>query len=249
MNPFILSFFIPFLAGISTLIGYFPTYIPSYYHDKVIGFSLSFSAGVMVAISCLSLIPEAISYLKGFPSLPSFLLFSIFFLLGILFSFSIDQIITKKKETKLYQIGIVSMITLILHNLPEGILSYLTTTKDLKLGISLSFAIAIHNIPEGIAIAIPIYFSTKSRRKSILYTALSGFSEVLGAILAYFFFKNTINSYLFMTLLDTTSGVMLMISFKELIPNSFDYLSLKEFLYSFLGGILLMSLCIFYFHI
>ncbi len=40
---------------------------------------------------------------------------------------------------------------IVLHNLPEGILTLFTNAADSALGPSLALAIALHNIPEGIA--------------------------------------------------------------------------------------------------
>ena len=242
--------FISFLAGISTILGCFPTYLPYSYHEKIIGLSLSFSAGIMISISIFSLIPEAFSYLNTVPFIVSFLLFSLFFVLGVISSQTIDNIISNMgNDSKLYQLGIISMITLMIHNIPEGVMTYLTISSDFHLGLSLSMAIAIHNIPEGIAIAIPIYYSCKKRKMAFFYTALSGFSELFGAILSFLFLRRYISSYLLMTILSMTAGIMMDISFLELIPNSFQYISIKDFIYSFLLGIIVMIVCIYFFQI
>ena len=65
------------------------------------------------------------------------------------------------------------MIAIILHNIPEGIATYLSGEFNYKLGLSLTIAIALHNIPEGISIALPIYYGTKSRGKALIYTLAS----------------------------------------------------------------------------
>ena len=70
------------------------------------------------------------------------------------------------EDTKLYKVGIVSMLAIILHNIPEGIATYVTGVSNKTLAISLTIAIALHNIPEGISIAVPIYYSTKSKLKA-----------------------------------------------------------------------------------
>ena len=245
MNILIISL----LAGISTIIGCFPIYFPYSYHNRIIGYSLSLSSGIMLSISILSLIPESLSYLKGLNTIPSLLIFGIFFLLGILSSKTIDKIVTLKENTKLYQIGIISMITLIIHNIPEGIISYLTTTSNFRLGISLTFAIAIHNIPEGIAISIPIYYATRSHRKAIQYTAISGLSEFVGAVIACIFIKNHITPHLLMSILAMTSGIMIDISLTELLPEAKEYISLKERIICFLLGFIIMFICIYLFQI
>ena len=62
-------------------------------------------------------------------------------------------------DKKLYKVGFISMIAIILHNIPEGIATFVATNSDITLGISLAIAIAMHNIPEGISISVPIYYS------------------------------------------------------------------------------------------
>ena len=46
--------------------------------------------------------------------------------------------------------------------------------KSHTVGLSLSIAIAIHNVPEGVAVALPVYFATKSRWLGFKYAFLSG---------------------------------------------------------------------------
>ena len=66
-------------------------------------------------------------------------------------------------NSKLYKLGIITMLVIMMHNIPEGIATYITTTQNINLGITLTIAIALHNIPEGISISIPIYYSTGSK--------------------------------------------------------------------------------------
>jgi zinc transporter ZupT len=48
-------------------------------------------------------------------------------------------------------------------------------------GLSIAVAIALHNIPEGVAVALPVYFATKSRWTGFKYAALSGEGHSAGA--------------------------------------------------------------------
>ena len=250
MRNLFISFFIPFLAGLATMIGILPTYISKKHQDSMIVFSLAFSAGVMINISVFSLLVEAYKLLFSNNSLLSIIIIFIYFIIGIIFSIALDfQLEKKVNNSKLYQLGIFSFFALIIHNIPEGITTFLTTSFNLKLGISLSLAIALHNIPEGIAIAIPIFYSTNNHKKAFLYTLISGFSEFLGSVFAFFFLKEKLNSFLLSGILSSTAGIMLYISFFELIPNSLQYKRKSLSFYGFFLGNIVMLICHFIFHI
>lgn len=248
MKQEIYSLLIPFLSGSSTLLGYLPIYLPKKYQNTIIQKSLSFSAGIMITISLFSLIPESLKYLTKRINFLSIIIILILFVLGIIISQETNKIIEKKiPNNSLYRIGIVSIIVLILHNIPEGITTYLTTTNNIKLGISLAIAIAMHNIPEGIAIAIPIYYSTKNHKKAFIYTFISGFSELLGAILSYLFLSKYITKYLMTIILSITAGIMIHISITDLLKEALSFPNKKETIKEMFLGILLMLIIIFIF--
>ena len=132
------------------------------------------------------------------------------------------------------------MIIIIFHNIPEGIITYLTSMNNIKIGIKMSLAIAIHNIPEGISISMPIYYSTKSKSRALLYTFISGFSEFIGALITFLFLSNFITNVILGFIIAIISGLMIGISFLELIKEA------KKYTHSYyiwiLIGILLMLL-------
>ena len=120
-------------------------------------------------------------------------------------------------------VGVISAFTIILHNLPEGIITYLSSMTNIQLGISLTIAIALHNIPEGISIAVPIYSASKSRGRALFYTLLAALAEPIGAVLAFLFLKDIITNTNLGIILSLTAGIMLYISMFELLPNSLKY--------------------------
>ena len=245
MNRTLFSFLITFFAGITTLIGLLPIYIKRFNTSKIISSSLAFSAGVMISISIFSLIPESSLLIRNeIKYFPTILIVMIFVVIGICFSDKIDRKIEEKiSNNNLYKLGIISIIVLILHNIPEGITTFISTKANVSLGLSLSIGIALHNIPEGISIAVPIYYSTKNRKKAILYTLISGFSEFLGAVIAYLFLAKYINNLLLGIILAITAGIMLHISIYELLPNSFSYKMRKFTYFFFIIGFIVMIIC------
>ena len=239
MNNTIYSFIITLFAGLSTLIGIIPCLLKEKYKENIIITSLSFSSGVMLTISLISLIPESYTLLRETNQIPSTIIkLAFYIILGIIISTTINHKI-ESKDT-LYKLGIVSIITIILHNIPEGIATYISSSQDKSLGLKLAFAIALHNIPEGISIAIPIYYSTKSLKKATIYTLISGLSEFIGALITYIFLKNYITSTLLTLTLGITAGIMINISLKELLPNSLSYKKNRLSFLFFIIGIIIM---------
>jgi len=79
--------------------------------------------------------------------------------------------------------GMMAMVSISLHNIPEGIAVYLTCLKGVKSGLPLAIAMAFHNIPEGMAVAGPLFAATKSKKKAVLAATVSGLFEVVGCAL------------------------------------------------------------------
>ena len=98
----------------------------------------------------------------------------------------------------------------------------------------------MHNIPEGISISVPIYYSTNNKKKALLYTGVSALSEPFGAFLAYIFLKNIINDLILGILFSLIAGIMLQISFCELLPTARRYNNTKYLIIFFLIGVLFM---------
>ncbi|MBU0958377.1 MAG: ZIP family metal transporter, partial [Nanoarchaeota archaeon] len=98
---------------------------------------------------------------------------------------------------------------------------FVTSAGDLSIGIALAVAVAIHNIPEGIAISIPIFYATKSKKKAFLYSFGSGFVEPIGALIAILILMPILNPIILAFLLAFVAGVMVFISFDELLPLTF----------------------------
>lgn len=249
MNKIIFSFLTTTIAGFSTMLGIIPCYLKNKNQNKIICTSLSFAGGVMLYISLFSLIPESINLLKYKESFfPSFIKCLILTTIGIIISnFIVQKTEHIASNNKLYKLGIISIIALMLHNIPEGITTFISTTANPKLGISLAIAIALHNIPEGISIAIPIYYSTYNIKKAVTLTAISGFSELLGAVLAFVFIPSTINNNMLAIILAITAGIMLHIAAYELIPTSKRYGSLKTTVTFTIIGFSIMNLLSFLF--
>lgn len=229
------------ISGLSTMIGSVIIFCSKKQNNKILVFSLSFAATIMLGISITDLIPTAYTFLSKYYGIP---IIVIFFLLGSIFTFLIDQYIplnsNNKNNSKLYKIGIFSMLAICLHNIPEGIITFISSYENIALGISLTIAIALHNIPEGISISLPIYYSTNSKTKALLYTFISGISEPIGGLLIYLIFHNYINDYILNFILLFVAGMMSYLSLVKLLPEALNNKKYKLTIISILIGICIL---------
>ena len=115
------------------------------------------------------------------------------------------------------------MISLILHNIPEGIITLISNIANNNIGIKMTLGILIHNIPEGILIALPIYYSTKNHFKSFLYTLIAGLSEPLGGLVFYLLFKNYISYEVIKYFLLIVGGMMISLSINKILNKCLEY--------------------------
>lgn len=127
----------------------------------------------------------------------------------------------EQEESKnLIKTSLITALAISLHNFPEGVATFVSTLANPTLGVSVAVAIAIHNIPEGIAVAMPIYFATKSKWKAFLWSFLSGIAEPIGGLIGYAVIANMFSDTVFGVLFGFTAGIMIYISFKELLPTA-----------------------------
>ena len=213
-----------FLAGISTAFGSCLVFCIKKFKKSYLCFSLGLSAGIMIYISFVELLPEAIE--AG-----GFFLGNVVFFAGVLFIMVIDFLVpheyiaehmkVKKNHKRIVSAGVFTAIGIAIHNFPEGIAVFMSSFSDLSLGIPLAFAIALHNIPEGISIAVPIYYSTKSKKKAFLYSFASGLAEPLGALICVLFLMPYLTHEFVSLSLGFVAGIMVFISFDELLPIAY----------------------------
>ena len=145
-------------------------------------------------------------------------------------------------QKKIKYSGILLAIGLTIHNAPEGIAMGVGFLAASALGISMTIAIALHNIPEGISVSVPIYYATKSRKKAFWLSFFSGFAEILGALIGYFFLRAFFTDSVFGILFGGVAGIMVYISIDELYPTAREYGQGHIAIYGLIAGMAVMAL-------
>lgn len=210
---------ISIIAGLSTLLGLFFTinFKNNKYNQKIITISLSIAFIYMILVSLFDLFPESLKNLSNKPFLAVFLYILInYTIIKLILKISHKIKKSKVEEGELYFLGFINMISLLLHNIPEGIITCISTNYNFKLGLKISLSIIIHNIPEGIAIAVPIYYATKKRSRALLFLVISSLGEIVGAIFSLILLKNKINNQIIGYTLISISVLMISIAVEEI---------------------------------
>ena len=244
MNNVLGALLVATIAGLSTMIGSLVIIfkIKEEKYSKFITFCLAFSIAIMIGISIFDLIPESFfhcTFAYGFSK--SIILLLIAFIISYIIITFISSLMEKEGiKEDLYKLGILNMLVLILHNLPEGIATFLSSYQDMNLGIQLGLAIMLHNIPEGISIAVPIYYSTGSKLKAFKATFISGVAEPFGAILAFIFLKNYVSELMISIVLIIVAGLMITLSIQELLPKALKYKENKLLIIGLISGVVVV---------
>ena len=226
-DTILIAFLFSLAAGLSTGLGSLIAFFIKDFKHKYISLLMGFSAGVLIQISFMELLFSAVTE-------TGLLNASIAFFLGIVTIAAIEFLIPheyeeekltdkEKKNKRLMKTGLLVSVGIVIHNFPEGIITLFGTIKDPHLGLVLLIAVALHNIPEGISVSIPIYYATKNRKKAFLWSLLSGLSEPIGALIGFFVLSPFITPFVLNLALAFVAGIMVFISFDELLPLSLSH--------------------------
>lgn len=214
------------LSGATSLIGVF---LALYFKksNKAVVVGIGFSAGIMLAISFLELLPEAIKVKGVFPALLALIS-------GLVFIFLIDLIVPhihsvkgKGEVNKLTLTAYLVAFGLIMHDFPEGFAMANSFILAPKLGLLVAISIAIHNIPEEFAMAVPLVLAGKKRILMKL-AAVSALAEPLGAVFGLLLVSVLPGLNCF--LMAFAGGAMIFISLHALFPMAMRYKKISYFL-------------------
>ncbi len=244
------------LAGLSTAVGGFLGIIIKRPGARFLGFALGFSAGVMIHISFVELLPEAMedfeAVLGGRQS--AFAIAHLVLFAGMICYFFIDLLVPHEfgpqkdhpegaGDSSLHRTGVLTAMGIGIHNFPEGMATFVATLADPRLGLAIAVAIAIHNIPEGVAVAVPMYSATGSRARAFLWSLMAGLTEPVGALVAGLLLLPVIEHSSVMPItFALIAGIMIAISLDELVPSARSYGSEHAPIIGAIAGMAVMAL-------
>jgi len=200
---------------------------------------LALAAGVMTSIVFEGLIPEAtalagpVAVLVGL-ALGIVLLIVLGYVVDVISSKRTDEemsvhttpgelfheteLIESINGKALLRAGIIMLIAMTLHKVPEGLAIGAGGIANMELGIMLTIMITMHNIPEGMALASPLLAGGLSKSKAVLVSFLVGSTTVVGALIGIV--VGGISDFMVGLSLSLAAGAMLYVVFGEIVPQT-----------------------------
>jgi ZIP family zinc transporter len=188
---------------------------------RAIAAGIGFSTGLMVLISTLELLPEAVALagvgaVLGTAALGAALVFALHLAIPHV------HLVPEGRGTDLgaQKSAYLVAFGLILHDVPEGFAMANAYIASPAVGLVTAVAVALHNVPEEFAMALPAA-TLCSRRFLIGVALLSALAEPLGAMagLAAVEIVPSLNA----SFLAFAAGAMLFVSIHELVPMARRY--------------------------
>jgi ZIP family zinc transporter len=204
--------------------------------DKMVGIFLSFAGGVMTSVVFLELIPESVEYANVAVTILGLVIGAalVWFLNGFMDKMSNSRtdgkelhenyadffhsgdVITRKRS--LFRSGLVMLVAIGLHNIPEGLALGAAGYHDMNLGITLTIIIGLHNIPEGMAVSAPLIVGGLSKVKSVALTLMIGTTTVVGAVVGVLL--GGVSDIAVALSFSVAGGAMLYVVLGEILPQS-----------------------------
>lgn len=176
--------------------------------DRYLDFFMGLSGGIMLAVVVFDLMKEAMNEMGVMYTV-------VFIFLGVLFTMYIK---TRLDISENLKSGYLIFISIMLHNLPEGLAIGSSFMSAETLGMTLAIVIGIHNIPEGLAMGLSLVGTKLKISKVILFTIIAGLPMGLGGFLGAYFgglFHSLIGVFLALA-----GGTMLYVVLEEIFPKS-----------------------------
>ena len=190
--------------------------------ERFLAAALGFSAGVMLYISLVELLPAGVEGLEEAGVSGSELWGPVAFFAGVLLIAVIDRFVPEEINP---------------HEEPSAT----GGARMRKVGVMTALAIAIHNVPEVIAVAVPLREATGKKWAAAGWAALSGLAEPAGAVIGYLFLRPFLGPASLGITFAVIAGIMVFVSLDKLLPTAIATGRHHAAVYGVIGGMAVMA--------
>ncbi len=223
LNPVMQAFLATMLTYAFTVAGSSLVFFFKKVNRNVMDALLGVAGGVMIAASFFSLIAPAIDRAESLGQIP-WLIVSIGFFLGGVLLFITDKLSSKVLKNAADKKNFMLMLSITMHNIPEGMVVGLAFGSIVYGGVTVSSAlmlalgIGIQNFPEGSSISLPLRRSGMSRAKAFFFGQISGIVEPIAGVIGALLVLQI--EWILPISLAFAAGAMIYVVVEEIIPES-----------------------------
>ena len=149
----------------------------------------------------------------------------------------------KEHNNHSLHIGIIMSLSLVLHNILEGMSLYIIAKESWTSGLLISLGVGFHNLPLGIEIGSNLMNHSDHKKTKYLLGILM-LSTFLGGFGLYLL-NVEINDFVLLLFISVATGMILYLSLFELLKEVFNYIKNKyTYVGAFVGIIILLLMTI-----
>jgi len=170
---------------------------------------LAFAGGMMVAVVFFDMFIES-------AQLGGILIMIIGAAVGGMFFAVAAPLVSRGEAPSMYTMGILVLVGIALHNLPEGIAIGAALVENQRMALSLALLMLVHDVPEGIAVCLPLRMAGLPVSRVFFLAFLTAIPTAAGAVIGTA--VGSISREMIAACIAFAGGAMLYISLRELIP-------------------------------
>lgn len=214
-NLYLTPFFASIMAGLVTTVGILSVrYFEGWAQRQSIYF-IAFAAGVLISVSLLHIVPESFDMV---PNAPFYLLGGYLFL--YLFNRFICAFVCEQRPDIHYGLGLVPLIGIGLHSFIDGFVYSIAFSVSTFTGWLTTIGMVLHEFPEGIITYLLLLRGGFQQRTSLLLAFIAaGLTTPLGTLISYPFISE-LKPPLLGTLLAISGGALLYVGATHLLPQA-----------------------------
>ena len=203
------------LAAIVTTIGIYVIHRFERWGRKNTIYFICFAAGVLISVSFLHIIPKAFSMNANVP-----IYLFVGYISLHLFNRFINAFVCDKSSDEQYGIGLVPMLGIGFHSFIDGFIYSITFTVSIFTGLLAATGMVLHEFPEGIITYLLLIKAGFNVRMSLLLAFLAAaLTTPLGMLISYPYISK-IDESLLGALLAFSAGALVYVGATHLLPRA-----------------------------
>ncbi|HHL39419.1 MAG TPA: ZIP family metal transporter [Deltaproteobacteria bacterium] len=202
------------LAGAATLGGIYMLLARRSWTRRNTVFFISFSAGVVLSVAFVHLLPEAVELTDNAMAVVLATMLAFYMVEHMLAIHTCHE-----GECEVHSMGLPAFLGITFHSLLDGAVIGVGFEADFTLGFAAAVAVLLHEIPEGVTITSLLLHAGYDRTRTLVMGWTVAMATPVGALAAFFLIDDPSPSVLG-TLLAVAAGSFIYIAASDLLPET-----------------------------